>query len=92
MLIDSSKSDDWLARYINDSDCQFKENCRPVQFCDKQSQTNFAFYSTREITAGEELRYNYQCVEAQWKQAAVKSVNVGSIEELKPRKGIKRRG
>ena len=47
---------------------------------------HFAFYSTREIAAGEELRYNYQCVEAAWKQAAVKSVDAGGTKELEPRK------
>ena len=44
---------------------------------------------TLRFTALEkELRYNHQCVEAQWKQAAVKSVNAGGTKESEPRERI----
>ena len=67
VLIDASKREDCIARFINDSVYLYKENCRPVQFRDKDGLVQIAFYTTRIVEAGEELRYNYQCQEAPWK-------------------------
>ena len=67
VLIDASAREDCIARFINDSDFLYKENCRPVQFRDKDGLVQIAFYTTRIVEAGEELRYNYQCQEAPWK-------------------------
>ena len=36
--------------------------------CENDGLVQIAFYSTRPIQAGEELRYNYQCQEAPWKK------------------------
>ena len=67
VLIDASERKDCIARFINDSDYLHAANCRPVQFRDIEGLTQIAFYTTRSIQKGEELRYNYMCEEAPWK-------------------------
>ena len=67
VLIDAANCKDCIARFINDTDTIYKANCRPVKFRDSNGEVNIAFYSTRNLKAQEELRYDYGTAEAPWK-------------------------
>ena len=65
-LIDATLRPDCIARYINDSDWEYSDNCRPVKL-KLDGKNVLAFYTIRNISKGEELRYNYRTEDAPWK-------------------------
>ena len=80
VLIDAANCNDCIARFINDSDSLYKANCRPVKFRDSNGTVKIAFYSTRELKAQEELRYDYGTAEAPWKHTVPEECFKGIAE------------
>ena len=70
ILIDATRRPECKGRYINDIDPFSVQNCHPVKCFNEKNEDMICFYSTKNIDAGSELRYNYKTNCAPWRKVS----------------------